>query len=115
MELGSETTPDVPARFALVEVLIHQVSSNDEVERRGVSPASNEGSLSRSSILSLAQRRRAPRSLEPIVRGGHAESFAHVNVICDVENGLHGTVLDDLNHSIDANHFVTGIAVVRAR
>jgi hypothetical protein len=33
MELGSETTPDVPARFALVEVLIHQVSSNDEVER----------------------------------------------------------------------------------
>jgi hypothetical protein len=26
-------TRDVPARFALVEVLIHQVSSNDEVER----------------------------------------------------------------------------------
>jgi hypothetical protein len=39
-----------------------------EVERRGASSASNEGSLSRSSILSLAQRRRAPRSLEPIVR-----------------------------------------------
>ena len=26
-------TRDVQARFALVEVLIHQVSSNDEVER----------------------------------------------------------------------------------
>jgi hypothetical protein len=33
MELGSETTWDVPARLALAEVLIHQASSNDEVER----------------------------------------------------------------------------------
>src|SRR5271154_5551878 len=42
-------------------------SSNDEVERRGASPASNEGTLSQSSIPSLAHRRRDPRSLEPIV------------------------------------------------
>jgi len=42
--------------------------SNDEVERRGASPASNEGTLSQSSTLSLAHRRRHPRSLEPIVR-----------------------------------------------
>ena len=42
---------------------------NDEVERRGASPASNEGTLSQSSTPSLAHRRRDPRSLEPIVRG----------------------------------------------
>ena|ERR1700722_4764316 len=42
--------------------------SNDEVERRGASPASNEGTLSQSSTPSLAHRRRDPRSLEPIVR-----------------------------------------------
>jgi hypothetical protein len=40
---------------------------NDEVERRGASPASNEGTLSQSSTYSFAQRRRDPRSLEPIV------------------------------------------------
>ena len=68
VELGSQTTWDVLARLALVEVLIHQVSSNDEVERRGASPASNEGILSQSSIPSLVHRRRDPRSLEPIVR-----------------------------------------------
>src|SRR5580658_1691500 len=68
MELGSETTPDVPARFALGELLIHQVSSNDEVERRGVAPTPNEAALSQSSTPSLAYRRRNPRSLEPIVR-----------------------------------------------
>src|SRR5271155_1888888 len=44
------------------------MAPNDEVERRGASPASNEGTLSQSSIPSLAQRRCAPRSLEPIVR-----------------------------------------------
>jgi hypothetical protein len=33
---------------------------NDEVERRGVAPTPNEGSLSRSSIPSLAHRRRDP-------------------------------------------------------
>src|SRR5580692_3241041 len=41
---------------------------NDEVERRGASPASNEGTLSQSSTSSLAHRRRVPRSLEPMVR-----------------------------------------------
>ena len=35
--------------------------ANDEVERRGASPASNEGTLSQSSTPSLAQRRRGPR------------------------------------------------------
>jgi hypothetical protein len=44
-----------------------KLSPNDEVERRGASPASNEGTLSQSSIHSLAHRRRDPRSLEPIV------------------------------------------------
>jgi hypothetical protein len=44
------------------------IASNDEVERRGASPASNEGTLSQSSIPSLAHRRCDPRSLEPIVR-----------------------------------------------
>src|ERR1700692_2514953 len=43
--------------------------SNDEVERRGASPASNEGTLFQSSTPSLAQRRRDPRSLQPIVSG----------------------------------------------
>jgi hypothetical protein len=60
MELGSETTPDVPARFALGELLIHQVSSNDEVERRGVVLPTNEADLSQSSTPSLAKRRRCP-------------------------------------------------------
>ena len=69
--MGSETTSDVPARVALAEVLIHQVSSNDEVERRGVALPINEADLSQSSIPSLAHRRRAPRSLEPIVRRPH--------------------------------------------
>src|SRR6266403_2005582 len=44
------------------------VSPNNEVERRGASPASNEGTLFPSSTSSLAHRRRDPRSLEPIVR-----------------------------------------------
>ena len=38
----------------------HEVSSNDEVERRGVAPTQDEGSLSRSSIPSMAQRRHNP-------------------------------------------------------
>ncbi len=54
------------------------MSHNDEVERRGASPTTNEADLSQSPIPSLAYRRRDPRSLEPIVRGGHAETFAHV-------------------------------------
>jgi hypothetical protein len=47
------------------------MSPNDEVERRGASPASSEGILSQSSIRSLAQRRCDPRSLEPLVRLTH--------------------------------------------
>ena len=39
---------------------IRNQSSNDEVERRGCSPASNEGTLSQSSNPSLGQRRRGP-------------------------------------------------------
>jgi hypothetical protein len=45
-----------------------RMSSNNEVERRGVAPTSNETDLSRSSTISLARRRCSPRSLEPIVR-----------------------------------------------
>src|SRR5258708_1047841 len=41
---------------------------NDEVERHGASLSPNEADLSRSSTLLLAQRRRAPRSLQPFVR-----------------------------------------------
>jgi hypothetical protein len=44
---------------------------NDEVERRGVATSTNEAALSQSSTPSLAQRRRDPRSLEPIVRRFH--------------------------------------------
>ena len=46
------------------------MAPNDEVERRGASPASNEGTLSQPSTPSLAHRiRQPPRSLEPFVRG----------------------------------------------
>src|SRR5450631_3461145 len=41
---------------------------NGEVERRGAAVPEREADLSQSSIPSLAQRRRGPRSLEPIVR-----------------------------------------------
>src|ERR1700722_6486952 len=40
---------------------------NDEVEGRGASPTTNEADLFQSSTPSLADRRRPPRSLEPIV------------------------------------------------
>ena len=36
------------------------MGSNDEVERRGASPTTNEADLSRSSIHSLAHRSRSP-------------------------------------------------------
>jgi hypothetical protein len=39
---------------------VYAHGSNDEVERRGASPASNEGTLSQSSTPSLAQRRHGP-------------------------------------------------------
>src|SRR5277367_4940261 len=68
VEVGFKTSSDRTPHLAVTEYLIHQVSSNDEVERRGASPASNEGILSQSSIPSLVHRRRDPRSLEPIVR-----------------------------------------------
>ena len=45
------------------------IAPNDEVERRGDAPPSNEADLFQSSTPSLAHRRRDPRSLEPIVRG----------------------------------------------
>src|ERR1700690_2050735 len=50
------------------QIRTRHMASNDEVERRGASPAANEGTLSQSSTPSLTQRRRGPRSLEPIVR-----------------------------------------------
>jgi hypothetical protein len=49
------------------ESCVYPQPSNDEVERHGVAPPSNEADLSPSSIPSLAHRRRDPRSLEPIV------------------------------------------------
>src|SRR5258706_7735258 len=55
------------ARLELNSESTH-ISSNDEVERRGISPTTSEADLSRSSIFSFAHRRRDPRSLEPIVR-----------------------------------------------
>jgi len=68
-----EVTPHAGNRIAteilsLVSLREGSTDSNDEVERRGASPASNEGTLSQSSTHSLAHRRRDPRSLEPIVR-----------------------------------------------
>ena len=42
------------------KILPTNLASNDEVERRGVAPTSNEAHLSRSSTLSLAHRRRDP-------------------------------------------------------
>ena len=45
-----------------------RMASDDEVEQRKVWSPTNEADLSQSSIPSLAQRRRDPRSLEPIVR-----------------------------------------------
>jgi len=60
VEVGSNTWSDVSSHLAVTDDLIHQVSSNDEVERRGASPVSNEGTLSQSSTPSLAKRRRGP-------------------------------------------------------
>ena len=62
----------IPPRHQSVPRKLTQVltfSSNDEVERRGASPALNEADLSQSSTASLVLRRCAARSLEPIVRG----------------------------------------------
>jgi hypothetical protein len=42
--------------------------SNNEAERRGIAPTTNEADLSQSSTPSLAQRSCGPRSLQPIVR-----------------------------------------------
>ena len=61
---------------------------NDEVERRGA--ASNEGTLSQSSNPSLAHRRRAPRSLEPIVMW---RSTANIDCRRFAEYPIRATVL----------------------
>jgi len=68
IERGPDEPGNPPNNVAqrLVPRFIH--ASNDEVERRGVAPTQIETDLSQSSIPSLAHRRRAPRSLEPIVR-----------------------------------------------
>jgi hypothetical protein len=69
---GDEPLTDVCVLGAIETVLMcvaHEIpGSNDQVERRGASPASNEGSLSRSSTFSLSHRSCGPRSLEPVVR-----------------------------------------------
>jgi len=61
VKFGSKTSSDDAPPLAVTDDLIHQVSSNDEVERRGASPASNEGNLSQSStsLLSLPKTRPA--------------------------------------------------------
>jgi hypothetical protein len=64
---------------------------NDEVERRGVSPASNEGNLSQSSIYSLAPnedatRDRSNRLLDLITEASPPVVVAEANSV-DVEAG----------------------------
>jgi hypothetical protein len=56
--------------FANFHVIAPRPSGhNDEVERRGAAPPTNEADSSRSSTRSLAHRSCvAPRSLQPIVR-----------------------------------------------
>src|SRR4029077_16300209 len=61
------TSTPAPSAFKKTATL-DLIAPNDEVERRGASPASNEGTLSQSSTPSLAHRRRDPRSLQPFVR-----------------------------------------------
>jgi hypothetical protein len=61
------TSTPAPSAFRKTATL-DLMAPNDEAERRGVAPTTNEADLSRSSTPSLAQRRRGPRSLEPIVR-----------------------------------------------
>jgi hypothetical protein len=55
VELGSQTTRDVPARRALAEVLIHQVSSNEQDERHAAALSSIEADLSPSSTSLLPE------------------------------------------------------------
>src|ERR1700691_609770 len=45
----------------------YEKRANVEVERRGFSPASSEGTLSQPSTSSFAHRRHDPRSLQPIL------------------------------------------------
>ena len=42
-ELGFKRSSDNYPHFVVIEHPIHQLSSNDEVERRGAAPTSNEG------------------------------------------------------------------------
>jgi hypothetical protein len=60
VKFGSKTSSDDAPPLAVTDDLIHQVSSNDEAERRGVAPTVSEADLSPSSTPSLAQRRRGP-------------------------------------------------------
>jgi hypothetical protein len=57
-----------------------QTASNDEAERRGASPTTNDAALSQSSIFSFSHRRHDPRSLRPIVRC----LFALIKTICAI-------------------------------
>src|SRR5580698_1834932 len=85
-----ETTPVTSATRTQMEILARRLimGPNDEVERRGASPASNEGTLSQSSTPSLAHRRRGPRSLEPIVRE-HAYPLFAVGLCRSRYNAIH--------------------------
>src|SRR5882672_12186945 len=70
---GTGVSADGPQPASNVKTVIESktartsiMAPNDEVERRGCA-RSNEDALSQSSIPSLAQRRRHPRSLEPML------------------------------------------------
>src|SRR5580700_3836142 len=60
VEFGFRSSSDDYPHFVLIDHLIHQVSSNDEVERSGVASTRNETGLSQSSTPSLAHRSRDP-------------------------------------------------------
>src|SRR5258708_39147741 len=66
-----ETTSATPIAAKTTFAVRADMTLNDEVERRGASPASNESTLSQSSTTSRADRRCGPRSLEPFVRRRH--------------------------------------------
>src|SRR5258708_4858083 len=68
-----QPTHDLPPCNTITGTLTQIGAPNDEVERRGASPAPNEGTLSQSSTPSLVPQSCDPRSLEPIVRRGFGE------------------------------------------
>ena len=73
-------------------------SSNDEAERRRIAPTTNEADLSQSSTPSLAQRRRDPRSLEPIVRWLRDAQLGH-SVAIDFNKAMTFDVVLDINNA----------------